>query len=112
LLLHRRPFFVAFITPRATITLPVATTRAILNKAAAPVIDGLFLCAGGKLAGMKRRPDKLDLITGFTVAEIVSIVAAVAGIFVDPAHGIMLCIGVGVLFFGLATFANWLTRQG
>jgi hypothetical protein len=73
---------------------------------------GHFLCAGGKLAGMGRRPDKLDLITGFTVVVIVTIAEVVAQHFFGNEHPLLHVVGTGALFFVLAMCAHWLVRQG
>ena len=59
---------------------------------------------------MRRRPDKLDLIAGFTVAVIVAIAGGVAHHFGGAEHSLLLCVGTGALFLILAMFAHWLVR--
>ena len=59
---------------------------------------------------MNRRPDKLDLIAGFTVVVIVAIAVAVAHHFGGAEHPLLLSVGAGTLFFILALCARWLVR--
>jgi hypothetical protein len=66
----------------------------------------------GTMLDMKQKPGGLNMAAGFTIAAIVGIAGFVARRLGGAEHPLLLCVGVGVVFFVLALGIHWLVRQG
>jgi hypothetical protein len=60
---------------------------------------------------MKRKLDRVTVITVFTVVALTTIATLVIHSFTGSEHNVSLCIASGLIFFVVAICANWLVRR-